>query len=128
ALAGLYLHYQPIVSWPDRAVMAYEALVRSREPTLASPAALIAAAERLGRVHELGRRIRAEVAARLTSLPDGCRMFVNLHPSDFLDDDLFDGGAPLSLHAPRVVLEITERAALDGVPDLRGRVGRLRAL
>ena len=45
-----------------------------------------------------------------------------------LDDDLYSPDAALSQVASRVVLEITERAALDHVSDVRTRIASLRAL
>jgi EAL domain-containing protein (putative c-di-GMP-specific phosphodiesterase class I)/ActR/RegA family two-component response regulator len=128
ALENLVLHYQPIVSWSSRSIVAYEALLRSREPTLPNAPAILAAAERLGCVPELGRRVRREVAAAAGSLPDGVRIFANLHCAELLDDDLYDTAAPLSAKAGNVVLEITERATLESVPDARERVARLRAM
>ena len=55
-------------------------------------------------------------------------LYVNLHPQELLDDQLYDPQAPLSKLASRVVLEITERASLESLPDVRDRVGRLRKL
>ena len=106
-------------------VHAYEALVRSDTPGLAQPADLFAAAEQLGRVRELGRAIRA-LAARMAQ--QVARLFVNLHPLDLEDADLFRPDAPLSRFGPRVVLEITERAPLDGLVGLAERNAELRAL
>lgn len=125
ALDGLHLAYQPIVRWSTQTVFAYEALVRSREPSLPHPAALFDAAERLGKVRELGRHIRRkapEPSARL----DGALLFVNIDPSDLLDDDLFAPGAPLTEIADRTVLEITERASLHAVHDIGSRIAALR--
>jgi EAL domain-containing protein (putative c-di-GMP-specific phosphodiesterase class I) len=45
-----------------------------------------------------------------------------------MDDSLLDPSAPLSPFASRVVLEVTERASLDGVAELSNRVARLRSL
>jgi EAL domain-containing protein (putative c-di-GMP-specific phosphodiesterase class I) len=55
-------------------------------------------------------------------------VFVNLHPSDLMDDTLLAPDAPLSRYAPRVVLEVTERASLERVAELSSRVQRLRGL
>ena len=44
------------------------------------------------------------------------------------DDQLLHPRAPLSLVADRVVLEITERASLDAVGDLRQRIASLRRI
>jgi EAL domain-containing protein (putative c-di-GMP-specific phosphodiesterase class I) len=55
-------------------------------------------------------------------------LFVNLHTRDLLDDMLFSPHTPLGRMADRVVLEITERAALDDVRDAASRVASLRKL
>jgi EAL domain-containing protein (putative c-di-GMP-specific phosphodiesterase class I)/ActR/RegA family two-component response regulator len=126
ALGRIAMVYQPIVSWAEHEVHAYEALVRSGEPTLANPALLFDAAERTRNLQPLGRVIRSQVANGARH-GDGL-LFVNLHPEDLNDDELFTRTAPLSQLAHRVVLEITERASLDGVKNVRERVDALRAL
>jgi EAL domain-containing protein (putative c-di-GMP-specific phosphodiesterase class I) len=130
ALDTLWLAYQPIVGWPGRTVFGYEALLRSRESMLPSPAAVLDAAERLGQLAALGRAIRARAAAAVVSSTElgAASMFVNLHPDDLLDDDLFAASAPLTKVASRVVLEITERAPLDGMTDVTDRIDALRKL
>jgi len=55
-------------------------------------------------------------------------VLVNLHPSSLDDDDLFAPEAPLSAFAGRVVLEITERAALTDMKAVRDKVQSLRNL
>ncbi len=127
ALNGLWMAYQPIVRYSDRSTFGYEALLRSSDPSFPRPAMLLEAAERLGRLHDLGRLVRKHVAVTLG--PSSVReVFVNLHPQDLVDDDLYAPDAPLSRLAQRVVLEITERATLDDIHDVPGRVQRLRAL
>jgi EAL domain-containing protein (putative c-di-GMP-specific phosphodiesterase class I) len=128
ALDSLHIAYQPIVSWSKRSVFAYEALLRCREPSLPHPGAVLDAAERLGRVHELGRTIRARAIEPLAQLPEDVILFLNLHPSDLLDPQLFVADGPLAAVAPRIVLEITERATLHGMNDVRSRVASLRKL
>ncbi len=128
ALATLSMHFQPIVSVERRTSHAFEALVRPNEPSLPSPPALLEAAEKLGRVHEVGRVIRERIAAAVTRLPDDVLVFVNLHPHELTDDSLYSALAPLSVHARRAVLEVTERASLHEVPDLRERLAALRGL
>ncbi|MGH7439927.1 MAG: EAL domain-containing protein [Polyangiaceae bacterium] len=126
ALATLWMAYQPIVSWSRREVYGYEALLRSGEPTLPHPGAVLDGAERLGRLPELGRAIRAAASGPAPMLPEGAMLFVNLHTHDLLDDSLFDTGAPLARIAQNVVLEITERASLHHIRDVQARVARLR--
>ncbi|MEZ4391398.1 MAG: EAL domain-containing protein [Polyangiales bacterium] len=128
ALDNLWMAFQPIVDWSGRTVFAYEALLRSDEPTLRSPPDILDAAERLGKLHELGRRVRESVALSAPSAPDDALLFVNLHAADLNDPELVSASAPLTGIAERVVLEITERASLHGVHDLGKRIRRLRDL
>ncbi len=128
ALGVLWLAFQPIVSSSRRAIVGWEALVRSDEPTLATPDRLLAAAEALARLHDVGRAVRAAAARAVERLPEGAYLAVNLHPDDLRDPELVDPGAPLSRVAPRVVLEITERASIDRLGGVEERVARLRHL
>lgn len=128
ALAGLFMVFQPIVSMKQGTAMGYEALLRTEERSLARPPDLLAAAEALGAVHRLGRLVRRKVAEAIPSAPEGARIFVNLHPRDLSDDELLSETSPLAGFADRVVLEITERASLEGVSDVDGRVLALRKL
>jgi EAL domain-containing protein (putative c-di-GMP-specific phosphodiesterase class I)/ActR/RegA family two-component response regulator len=128
ALDQVWMAYQPIVLPATRRVFAYEAFVRSRSDALPRPDLLLDAGERLNRLHELGRIIRAQVAETLPALDPDLALFVNVHPEELNDDELFDESAPLSRMARRVVLEVTERARLDPVPDLERRFETLRAL
>jgi EAL domain-containing protein (putative c-di-GMP-specific phosphodiesterase class I)/CheY-like chemotaxis protein len=128
ALGRLWMAFQPIVDWSGRRVVAYEALVRSEDEILPHPGALLDAAERLERLDDLGLTIRRAVSEVVHAAPDGVDFYVNLHSRDLMDDALFSRTAPLSTVAERVVLEITERASLDGIDDVRQRVARLRGL
>jgi EAL domain-containing protein (putative c-di-GMP-specific phosphodiesterase class I) len=126
ALDLLWMAYQPLVRWSTRGVFGYEALVRSSHPKLSRPDLLLGAAEQLERLPDLGRRIREQVVLNTALLPPHLSVFVNLHPSDLLDPSLNDPGSPFVMNSGRFVLEITERAHLDDIPDARERVGALR--
>lgn len=128
ALDALYMVYQPIVSWSGKKAFGYEALVRSSEPTLPNPSAIIEAAETLQRTEVLGRHIRAKAGEPFERAGTGATLFVNLHSRDLLDETLYDSSAPLAAWAPRTVLELTERAAIDDIDDISGRIARLRRL
>lgn len=128
ALSTLWVAFQPIVSLSSRHVYAYEALMRTREPTLPDPGSVLDAADRLGRREELGRRIRALAAQAFTNGPKDSLLFVNLHALDLLDPILASTESPLTCMAHRVVFEITERAAVDEIKDIRARIAGLRAL
>lgn len=127
ALESMWIAFQPIVDGRTRETIGFEALMRSEEPSMPTPAAVLDAAERLDRLHDVGRFVRAriaEVAAKASN--NRALLFVNLHSADLLDEDLFDRDAPLSKLADRVVLEITERAAIADISDARHRAAELR--
>jgi len=128
ALSSLWMAYQPIVRAVDSSVFAYEALLRAEEPMLPHPGAMLEAAERGGRLHDIGRAVRDSVVVGARSAEDGWLFFVNLHPEDLLDETLYLTESPFAALAPRVVLEITERASLDDVSGLHDRIAALRAL
>lgn len=127
-LQQLWIAYQPIVDASNREIVGYEALLRSRYEPLRSPLAFLETAERVGRTGELARAVRR--SAPMPWLANGAPhlLFVNVLPSDLLDETLYDESEPLSKVATSVVLEITERAALDQIPGLRERVQFLRQL
>jgi EAL domain-containing protein (putative c-di-GMP-specific phosphodiesterase class I) len=126
ALGSLWMAYQPIVVARSGQLFGYEALVRSSERTLGVPTALFDAASRLGRVRQLGRAIRDEVARSLPAMATD--VFVNLHGQELADDSLYHSSSLLSARARQIVLEITERESLEGLPDLRARIATLRRM
>ena len=124
----MWMAMQPVLSWRARSVYAYEALLRTEEPSLRNPVDFLDAAERLGRTRDLGRAVRRRVAAQMSDVPNGAQVFVNLHPSDLVDEELVADEGVLTPFASRVVLEVTERATLDEVHGLPACVARLREL
>jgi EAL domain-containing protein (putative c-di-GMP-specific phosphodiesterase class I) len=128
ALDSLWMAYQPILRASDGTIYGYEALLRSREATLPHPGAVLDAAERLDMLDVLGRTIRERSAEPMARAPEGAVLFVNLHTTDLLDPTLMSPDTPLSRIAKNVVLEITERASLDQVKDVRARVAALREM
>jgi EAL domain-containing protein (putative c-di-GMP-specific phosphodiesterase class I)/ActR/RegA family two-component response regulator len=127
ALGSLWIAFQPIYRAGGGALFGVEALLRSNEPSLPSPTAVLDAASQLGRGTALGRRVRA-LAAHGVMEHEGLQLFVNLQPEDLTDADLTSDTASLSKIASRVVLEITERSALPASAELSPRISHLRAL
>jgi len=129
ALACLSVVYQPLVHAREGDLYGHEALMRSAEPALPHPVAILKAAARIGRVHDVGRAVRALVApqARVAASCDQF-VFVNVHTEDLLDPALYLPNEPLSSAASHVVLELTDRASLEHLADVEQRVQRLRAL
>jgi EAL domain-containing protein (putative c-di-GMP-specific phosphodiesterase class I) len=128
ALESMWIAYQPIVRHGERVVFGFEALLRSREPSLPHPGAVLAAAERLNRLEQLGRLIRGRATEPFRERDDEIALFVNLHPSDLLDPELMSADNPLGAIANRVVLEVTERAALGEIKDARLIIMSLREM
>lgn len=128
ALEGLWMAYQPIVELSKQRPLAYEALLRTSAPEVKGPGDVLALAEKTGRLFDLGRAIRAAVASELPTLDGRVDAFVNLHPADLEDPELYQPGSPLTAFARRVVLEITERASVAHDEDLTTHIDALRAL
>ena len=126
-------HFQPIVDVQAGAVIAYEALCRGTMQDFRFPDLIFKTAERCDRVWDLGKVLR-DVAARATaslheSSKGGRMMFLNVHPRDLNDPSFIqqttDG--PLVEFASEIVLELTERAAVDDYKSLKKLFGTLRA-
>ncbi len=122
-------HYQPIVDCERGVVLAHEALCRGTLDGLRFPDAIFGVAERTQRVWELGRVLRDRIAADLdTHVEDGPLVFVNVHPGD-IDDPVFLEQAlsgALRRHASRVVVELTERAAIRDYRRVKAVFATLR--
>ncbi len=96
--------YQPVVTATDGSVYGYEAFLRSQEPLLLLPKAVLKAAEKLRRVHEVGpRRARRRGLGHRVLAEASAFVFVNVHSEDLLDPALYLPSAPLTRVAERVV-------------------------
>lgn len=127
AVTKLWMAYQPIVT-REGELYGHEALIRCDEPSMASPLLLLAAAERVSTLADLGRRTRALAAEPFLDGAAPGALFINLNPAELHDDAIVAANSPLARVAPRVVLEITERASVGSMQDVRRRVATLRAL
>ncbi len=128
ALSQMFMAFQPIFDLRRKKIIAFEALMRSKEPEMQNPLSILDAARRLDRYEQLGRRVRELVDVAIPKAPKGVDLFVNLHSSDLLDATLYDKTSPLSRIASRVVLEITERTSLDDIEEPKQRAASLRSL
>jgi EAL domain-containing protein (putative c-di-GMP-specific phosphodiesterase class I) len=126
ALDSMWMAFQPILRASDGSVFGYEALLRTEEPTLIRPDLVVDAAERLNALPTLGRKVRQLAAAAMSKASPDAALFLNLHPLDLADEELFDELAPLTQLASRVILEVTERAAIEEVDAVERRVSQLR--
>ncbi len=111
--------FQPILGLRRRNVLGFEALSRGPGASLYHmPARLFELAEEADLVFELDRKCRRQAFASCRSLPPDAKMFLNVLPSALYDPE-FQGEALVrsveahGLRAGRVVLEITERSAIE---------------
>jgi EAL domain-containing protein (putative c-di-GMP-specific phosphodiesterase class I) len=128
AVSSIWMAFQPILRVSDTSIFGYEALLRCTEPALPDPNAVLYAAERLGQLGRLGRIVREQAATPMLSADAPSLLFVNLHPLDIFDPDVGATDSALVKVANRVVLEITERASLESMDNVRAGLSRLREL
>lgn len=128
ALEELWIAYQPIVDAMNGKTVGYEALMRTNEKSMPTPDVILDAAERLGQLEELGQRITDCIISSFHPDDEQAMLFINLHPANLADPDLYNKHSALAKLAPRVVLEVTERAALESIHDVRARARQLRGL
>lgn len=127
-LGTLWVAFQPIVDANETRTIGYEALLRSDEPSLPHPLAVLEAARRLDQLETVGRAMRDRVAELYRGDKQPELLFVNLHIADLMDPHLMSPNSALSRMASNVVLEITERASLDGIADVCQRIANLRSM
>jgi diguanylate cyclase (GGDEF)-like protein/PAS domain S-box-containing protein len=127
------LAFEPVVETQSRKVAFYECLMRVQRPDgrLAHAHEIIPVAERVGLMRMLDHRVLELVGAELSAAPD-LRASVNVSPASAVDPDWWLGlGAMLRANtgaAERLIIEITETAAIQDLHDARGFVARVKDL
>ena len=116
----LWSALQPIVDTDTGRVVGHEALLRGPQGTAwESPAALFAAASRLGHQVILEANARQLAMRRLPDIPPQHRLFVNI---DAMVDDMPAAPGRPAILPHRVVLEISERQPIIDNPALWAQV------
>jgi EAL domain-containing protein (putative c-di-GMP-specific phosphodiesterase class I) len=129
----ILLAYEPVVDINHRQTAFYECLMRvQRADGSVIPASeIIPVAERLGLVRLLDHRVLELVIAELAAAP-GIRASLNVSPASTTDPDWWTRlGALLRSHSDvgeRLIVEITEMAAIHDIDDTRGFVTRVKDL
>jgi EAL domain-containing protein (putative c-di-GMP-specific phosphodiesterase class I) len=122
---ALSMVYQPIRNVAQDRLVGFEALARFAAEPKRTPDIWFADAARAG----LGARLEIEALRRalpcLAHFPEDLYVSVNLSPATLLDDAL--GNALADVPPGRLMVEITEHAAVKHYADIADAVGRLRA-
>jgi diguanylate cyclase (GGDEF)-like protein len=127
------LAYEPVVEAQGRKVAFYEGLMRvyRADGAIAHANEIIPVAERVGLMRMLDYRVLELVVAELAAAP-ALTASVNVSPASTVDPDWWAGlGALLRANsgaAERLIIEITETAAIQDVDDARGFVSRVKDL
>ena len=126
ALGTLWPAFQPIVHMRNRSVFGYEALLRVEELSIPNPVAMLDAAERLNQLPRVLNAMAGKATQAFQQAHQDWLLFMNLHPADIHDQVLLDPASAVYKMASRVVLEVTEREALDSVRNVREQIAVLR--
>ena len=130
------LHFQGIHDSLTRKISHYEVLIRmldAEKPSeLLLPGSFIPAAERTGRIVDIDRWVVQAAIEKLAHVPDLPSLAVNVSARTF-DDPMFTGiiRKLLTQHqvAPRrLIIELTETAALANIADAERFIADLRQL
>ncbi len=133
----IHAHMQPVVSLPSLAVSGCEALARWTDPELGPvpPDRFIRVAEESGLIVELGRQVLREacgIAATWQHLPGGRFVSVNVSAVQLAEPDFVHDVALVltetGLPPERLVLEVTETAALHDIDESAVQLGALRTM
>jgi diguanylate cyclase (GGDEF)-like protein len=127
------LAFEPVVDAKSRQVSFYECLMRvyRADGSVAHANEIIPVAEQVGLVRMLDHRVLELVVAELAAAPV-LQASVNVSPASAVDPDWWAGLAAL-LHAhsgvgERLIIEITETAAIQDIDNARGFVSRVKDL
>src|SRR5207247_2304621 len=122
---GLTIVYQPILRLADRRVSGFEALSRFAAVPLRGPDAWFAEAAEVGVLEELELTAIRAALPGLDAVPRDAYLSINLSPATAVTPGLVDLMA--TVPGERVVLEITEHAAVEDYDALSEALRPLRA-
>ena len=129
----ILLAFEPLVAAATRELAFYECLMRIRraDGSVVPATAVIPIAEQLGLVRLIDHRVIELVTAELSAAPS-LQASVNVSPDSITDPDWWSAlGARLRARpgvAQRMILEITETAAIQNIDETAGFVTRAKDL
>jgi diguanylate cyclase (GGDEF)-like protein len=127
------LAFEPVIDTQSREVAFYECLMRVNRADggIAHAGEIVPVAEKLGLVRMLDYRMVELAVQELAAAPE-LAVSVNVSPASTLDPSWSSGLAALLRGNPgaaeRLVVEITETAAIQDIDDTRGFVRRMKDL
>jgi len=127
----IFLAYETVARTADRRPAFYECLMRVRrsDGSLLGASEVIPVAERLGLVRLLDHRVLELVIEEMVATPS-LQASVNVSPGSTTDPNWWAGlGSLLRAHsgvAERLIIEITESAAIHDIDETRGFVARVK--
>ncbi len=127
----IFLAYETVARTADRRPAFYECLMRVRrsDGSLLGASEVIPVAERLGLVRLLDHRVLELVIDEMVATPS-LQASVNVSPGSTTDPNWWAGlGSLLRAHsgvAERLIIEITESAAIHDIDETRGFVARVK--
>jgi EAL domain-containing protein (putative c-di-GMP-specific phosphodiesterase class I)/GGDEF domain-containing protein len=130
----LTTHYQPIVEMESGAIMGYEALTRGpRDTSLEGPEALFACSRSARLSSELDAACRRQALRGARGFDPAKKLFLNALPETlgapgFVDRGLRSALEEAALQPRHVVLEITERTAIEDFEAFGRELDRLRGM
>jgi diguanylate cyclase (GGDEF)-like protein len=129
----ILLAFEPVIAAATRQTAFYECLMRIQhtDGSLVPAHVVIPVAERLGLVRLLDHRVLELLVSEMAAVPR-LNASVNVAPASITDPDWWSTlGALLRAHsgvAERLIVEITETAAIHDLHDARGFVSRVKDL
>ena len=114
---------QPIVDLASGAAVGFEALARFEGESPQPPNVWFKMAEEVGLGCELELAAVRSALRHLDNLPDGAYLSVNVSPETAVTAEF---AALLEVGTERVVIEVTEHAAIGDYPQFNSSVARLR--
>jgi diguanylate cyclase (GGDEF)-like protein len=129
----IFLAYETVASAKDRRAAFYECLMRIRrtDGSLVAANDIVPIAERLGLVRLLDFRVLELVVEEMIAAP-ALHASLNVSPASTTDPDWWAGLCTLLRRhegvAPRLIVEITESAAIHDIDETRGFVSRVKEL
>ena len=125
ARRAISIVYQPICRLADEKVVGFEALARFDLQPARSPDKWFADAERVGLGVDLEFLAIEEAMAGFLSFPQPSSISLNLSPASIASQRFTEFFEAMPLD--RVILEVTEHAAIDSYETLRSKLAPLRA-